>query len=70
MKLPFKNLFSKISSTDHALLELEDASLRLLEAQSGLEYARAMVEYHSDRVERLTAYVKGESGGQSKEAIE
>jgi len=41
--------------------ELDDAKRELLEAQTGQDYARRMVEYHSDRVKRLTAYVANES---------
>ena len=38
--------------------ELADAQRQLLSAQSGAEYARRMVEYHQDRIKRLTAYVQ------------
>ena len=39
--------------------ELEDAKRSLLEAQSAVEYAVAMVDYHSKRVRRLTTYTSG-----------
>jgi hypothetical protein len=35
--------------------ELTDARLSLLEAQSGKEWAEAMVSYHTKRIERLQA---------------
>jgi len=41
--------------------ELADAHRQLLSAQSGAEYARRMVEYHQDRIKRLTAYVQAAS---------
>lgn len=40
--------------------ELLEARLSLLEAQSGLEFSTAMVEYHTKRVARLDAFT-GES---------
>ena len=36
--------------------ELEDAKRSLLEAYSAVEYATAMVDYHSKRVRRLLNY--------------
>lgn len=44
--------------------ELDEAKRELLEAQTGQDYAKRMVEYHSDRVKRLTAYVANESKGE------
>lgn len=41
-----------------AVAELEEARRELLKAQSGREYAAAMVAYHSARIERLSAIVK------------
>lgn len=46
--------FRKPSAEIIAQRELEDAKRALLEAQSGLEYAAAMVDYHSSRIQRLT----------------
>ena len=39
--------------------ELEHAKRSLLEAQTTEEYARNMVVYHTERIKRLKAYVKG-----------
>ena len=49
-------LKAKIRMPSYAELiqyELNDAQLKLLTAQTGLEYAQAMVEYNTRRVERL-----------------
>lgn len=40
-----------------AVKELEEAKRELLRSQSAQDYAKRMVEYHQDRVKRLTAYV-------------
>lgn len=54
-----KSQVSVPSAETIAQMELEDAKRRLLEAYSAREYAEAMVQYHSARVERLSQYVKG-----------
>ena len=48
-----KSLFHTPSADVLALQELEEARRELLMAQTGLEYARAIVEYNSNRVVRL-----------------
>lgn len=40
-----------------AVAELEEAKRQLLHAQTALDYSKRMVDYHSDRIKRLTAYV-------------
>ena len=40
-----------------AIKELEEAKRELLRSQSALDYIKRMVEYHQDRVKRLSAYV-------------
>lgn len=40
-----------------AVRELEEAKRDLLRMQTTLDYAKRMVEYHQDRVKRLSAYV-------------
>ena len=54
-----KDLFTVPSHHTLALQELEEAQRRLLEAQSGAEYAKNMVTYHEQRIKRLTKYLKG-----------
>jgi hypothetical protein len=41
-----------------AQIELDEAKRSLLGAQTGLDYAKRMVDYHTDRIKRLTAYTK------------
>ena len=36
--------------------ELEEAKRELLRAMSGQDYANRIVQYHQDRIKRLTAY--------------
>lgn len=61
LNLDFFNPFHKPSADVMALMELEDAKRELLAAQSGLEYAKAMVAYNEERVARLTIRTQGES---------
>jgi len=55
------NPFKKPSAEVLAVTELEEAKRQLLVAQTGLEYAQAMVTYNEQRVERLTARIKERS---------
>ena len=48
------------SPKELAAKELEMAQRKLLEALSAQEYAKRMADYHSDRIKRLTAYLKEE----------
>lgn len=51
-------LFFRVPSADIlAIKELEEAKRELLRTQSALDYTKRMVEYHQDRVKRLTTYV-------------
>lgn len=52
------NIFRTPSATELAARELDQAERALLEAQSGREYADAMVTYHSDRIDRLRRYLR------------
>ena len=54
-----RNIFATPSAQTLAARELEEASRRKLEAQSALEYASAMVMYHTARIERLKAFLEG-----------
>lgn len=45
---------------EDAQRELEDAQRELLSAQSTCEYSRRIAEYNTDRVKRLTAFLKKE----------
>ena len=54
-----KQLFSPPSAKELAARELANAERSLLEAQTAAEYARSMVAYHTERIERLRAYLGG-----------
>ena len=53
----FKNVYTTPSAEVLALRELEDAKRKLLEAQTGREYADSMCKYHEARIKRLTTYL-------------
>lgn len=46
-------LLRKPSAAELAQAELDEARRELLEAQTGRDYATAMVDYHSARIARL-----------------
>ena len=56
-----KDYFRLPSAKELAAKELETAQRKLLDALSAQEYARRMGDYHSDRIKRLTAYLKEET---------
>jgi hypothetical protein len=56
-----KDYFRLPSAKELAAKELETAQRKLLEAFSAQEYAKRMADYHSDRIKRLTTYLKEES---------
>jgi hypothetical protein len=56
-----KDYFRLPSAKEIAAKELESAQRKLLDALSAQEYARRMADYHSDRIKRLTAYLKEEA---------
>lgn len=60
MKLIYRiqDLWRLPSATEMAAKELEEAKRRYLDAQSAMEYARRMSDYHADRVKRLTNYLE------------
>lgn len=53
----FKSVYTTPSPETIALNELEEAKRKLLDAQSGKEYAESMCKYHEVRIKRLTAYL-------------
>ncbi len=54
-----KEIFAAPSAKQLAAKELAEAERALLEAQTAAEYARSMVVYNRERIERLKAYLKG-----------
>lgn len=53
-----KQLFSRLTPEQVAKRELADARLKLLEAHTGLEWAKMSVEYNQTRIKRLEAFLK------------
>lgn len=52
-----KSLYKVPSAEALALRELEDSKRKLLEAQSGREYATSMCNYYEAKIKRLSAYL-------------
>lgn len=55
------SIFRTPSALEIAARELAQAERQLLEAETGREFATAMVEYNKERIYRLRKYIK-ESG--------
>ena len=53
----FVNLYKSPSAESIALRELEEAKRKLLEAQSGREYADSLCRFREAQIKRLTAYL-------------
>ena len=53
----FKSIFDVPTAEMMALKELEEAKRKLLEAQSGREYADSICKYREAQIKRLTAYL-------------
>jgi hypothetical protein len=51
-------LFRKLTAIDCVTAELVEAEHALLRAETGVEYAQALVTYNKNRVKRLSAYIK------------
>ena len=52
-----KNIYTTPNAEVIALRELEDSKRKLLEAQSGREYADSMCKYYEVKIKRLTVYL-------------
>jgi hypothetical protein len=52
-----KTVYKIPSAEVLALRELEEAKRKLLEAQSGRDYAISMCNYYETKIKRLTAYL-------------
>lgn len=46
-----------ITPLEMAAKELAEAELRLLEAQSAVEYAKSIVDYNEQRIKRLRKFI-------------
>lgn len=53
-----KQLFKRLTPQQVAFTELQEARLKLLEACTGLEWAKSSVEYNQARIKRLEAFLK------------
>ena len=52
-----QTIFRTPTADELAMIELEEAKRSLLQMQTALDYSKRMVDYHSDRIKRLNAYV-------------
>lgn len=52
-----QSIFRTPTADELAIAELEEARRSLLQMQTALDYSKRMVDYHSDRIKRLTTYV-------------
>jgi hypothetical protein len=52
----FKELFKRLTPAQAIAAELAEAEHALLRAETGVEYAQALVTYNKNRVKRLKAY--------------
>ena len=59
MKLP--RWLRRRTPLDIAAQELDEAKRELLEMQTAFDYSKRMVDYHNDRVKRLTSYIQQEA---------
>jgi hypothetical protein len=55
-----KFMFKRVSQTDAILNEMREAEHALLRAETGVEYAGALVTYNKNRIKRLKAYLAAE----------
>lgn len=53
----FKLMFKSITPAQAIAAELAEAEHALLRAETGVEYAQALVNYNKNRVKRLKAYL-------------
>ena len=53
----FRNLIRQVTPMQAMARELLQAEMELLRAETGVEYAQAVVTYNKQRVKRLKAYL-------------
>ena len=59
MKLPkLLEVFKVLTPAQAVALELKEAEFALLRAETGVEYAQALVVYNRTRIKRLKAYTE------------
>ena len=64
-----KQLFSRPTATKLAEEELRNAEQALLEAQTAMEYATALVSYNQSRVARLRDFIKDSNAKTNETSI-
>ena len=52
----FRNLLRQVTPMQAMARELLQAEMELLRAETGVEYAQALVAYNKNRIKRLKAY--------------
>ena len=57
-----KSLYRVPSAESLALSELEESKRKLLQAQSGRDYAVSMCDYYETKIVRLTNYLHNATG--------
>ena len=50
-------MFKRVSQTEAIMSEMREAEHALLRAETGVEYAQALVTYNKNRIKRLKAYL-------------
>ena len=52
-----QHMFRRVSQTEAIMSEMREAEHALLRAETGVEYASALVTYNKNRIKRLKAYL-------------
>jgi hypothetical protein len=50
-------MFRRVSQTEAIMSEMREAEHALLRAETGVEFAQALVTYNKSRIKRLKAYM-------------
>lgn len=66
LKMFTSSVFHIPSAETLAINELEQAKREHLQMLTAQDYSRKMVEYHADRIKRLTAYIAKASENKSE----
>lgn len=60
-------MLKRVTPTQAVTHELQQAEMELLRAETGVEYAQALVTYNKNRVKRLRAYMAATPAEEPKE---
>lgn len=58
LKEQMKSIFKTPTAVELAIDELAEAKRELLRSQTALDYSKHMVNYHTDRIIRLSEYIE------------